>query len=146
MAKAKDSGDDSVYTHPDTGETVEIPEGAVVYRNENGEITDWSNPPEYSGDELHPDHVEDYDPHFERTGTTRRVLAFMTDEEHMGRPRNTAAVIAEDMADDPNSAVEQGEEAAIQKHLDQLAAAGLAEQRDDGTWAVTEAGEVELEN
>lgn len=143
MAKKED---DTTYTHPDTGEEIKIPAGSVVYRNEAGEITDWSNPPQYSGDELHPDHVEDYEPHFERNGTTRRVLVFMTDEEHMGRPRNTAEVIAEDMADDPNSAVESNETAAIQKHLDQLAAAGLAEEREDGTWAVTEAGEVELAN
>lgn len=138
--------DDSVYVHPDTGEEIEIPEGSVVYRNEDGEITDWSNPPEYSGDELHPNHVEDYEPHFERNGTTRRVLAFITDEKHVGRSRNTVEVIAEDMADDPNSAVESNETATIQKHLDQLAAAGLAEEREDGTWAVTEAGEVELMN
>lgn len=138
--------DDSTYTHPDTGETVEIPEGAVINRNESGEITDWSNPAEYTGDDLHPDHVEDYEPHFERNGTTRRVLVFITDEEHMGRARNTVEVIAEDMADDPNSAVESNETASVQKHLDLLEAAGLAEQREDGTWAVTDAGEVELTN
>jgi DNA-binding transcriptional ArsR family regulator len=137
--------DDSTYTHPDTGETVQIPEGAVVNRNEDGEITDWTGTPEYTGEDLHPDHVEGYEPHFERTGTTRRVLAFVTDQEHLGRPRNTVEVIAEDMGSDPFSAID-GSLDVVQKHLDQLAEAGLAEQRDDGTWAVTEAGLTELEN
>jgi hypothetical protein len=145
MAK-KDDPDDSVYVHPDTGEEFQIPEGSLVYRNEAGEITSWSNPPQYTGEELAPGQVPGYEPQFDPLGTTRRVLAFVTDEEHLGRPRNTVAVITEDMASDPFSAVEYDEDDAVQKHLDQLQEAGLVEQRDDGTWAKTEAGLVEGQN
>ena len=95
--------------------------------------------------EGHPDHVEDYEPHFDRTGTTRRVLGFITDEEHMGRARNTVAVLADDLADDPYTAVEHREQDAVQNHLDALEEAGLVEQ-NDGVYSVTDAGRTELAN
>ena len=145
MARAK-KDDDSVYVHPDTGEETEIPEGSVVYRNDDGEITGWSNPPVTPEGELADTQVEDYEPHFERTGPTRRVMGFITDEEHMGRPRNTLEAIADDLADDPNSPFGHGQDDQVQEHLSELEEAGLVEQREDGTWALTEAGLVEGQN
>jgi hypothetical protein len=95
--------------------------------------------------EGHPDHVEGYEPHFDPEGTTRRVLGFISDDLHLGRPRNTLAVLAEDLADDPNSVVEHNEDEAIQTHLDKLVDAGLVEE-SDGIYSVTQAGRVELAN
>ena len=95
--------------------------------------------------EGHPDHVAGYEPHFDRMGTTHRVLGFITDEEHLGRARNTAAVLAEDLADDPFTAVEHNEQNAVQKHLDALEDAGLVEQ-SEGVYQITDAGRIELAN
>lgn len=97
--------------------------------------------------EENPDAVEDYEPHFERTGTTRRVLGHITDEDHVGRgPRNTTARLAQELAEDPYTAISDGQDDQVQAHLDDLEGAGLVEVRDDGTYEVTEAGRVELAN
>jgi hypothetical protein len=137
--------DTEIYTHPETGEETEIPDGAIIERNEDGEIMYWSNPSAIPEGQLHPDHVEDYEPRFDPEGATRRVLGFVTQEEHQGRPRNTTAILVEDLADDPHSPFEYNEVEAVQKHLDVLEEAGLVEQ-DDGIYAVTDAGRVELAN
>lgn len=100
-------------------------------------------PDEFS--EGHPDAVEDYEPHFDRVGTHRRVLGFISDEEHLGRPRNTLDVLAEDLADDPNTAIGHEQQDVVAKHLEALEAAGLVSQKD-GVYKVTKAGRVELAN
>lgn len=107
---------------------------------------------------------EDYEPHFDRSGTTRRVLGHITDEDHVGRgPRNTTERLAVELAEDPNTRIfpastagdatdeHEGIEAydpatVVQEHLDELLAAGLIAARDDGAYEVTEAGRVELVN
>jgi len=144
-AKPQSEPEPEFYTHPETGETTEIPEGSVIARNADGEIMYWSNPSAILEGDVHPDHVEGYEPSFDPEGPTRRVLGFITSEEHMGRPRNTVAVLAEDLADDPNSPFERNEDETVLKHLDALEDAGLVEQ-DDGIYAVTDAGRVELAN
>src|SRR5215831_20963755 len=89
--------------------------------------------------------VEDYDPNFDRLSTERRVLGFISDEDHLGRPRNTVEVLAEDMRDDPNSD-HAGDVEEMQEYLDSLEGVGLVAKRDDETYEVTEAGRVELAN
>lgn len=108
--------------------------------------TDFPQEPEQP--ELHPDHVPGYEPHFDRMGLTRRVLGFVTDEDHLGLgPRNTHDLIARDMAGDVNSPqVTWDDSSRVQPALDKLVEAGLLEQREDGSYAVTEAGRVELRN
>jgi hypothetical protein len=89
----------------------------------------------------------DFEPVLDRLSTERRVLGHITDEDHMGRgPRNTTERLALELAEDPNSAVEFDEEGAVQDMLDTLVEAGLIEQRDDGTYALTELGFTELAN
>ncbi len=95
--------------------------------------------------EGHPDAVEDYEPHFDRMGTTRRVLAFITDEEHLGTVRNTPEALAQELNDDPYTNYD-GDPEELQEYLDKLVEAGLVNARDDGTYEVTQAGRVELAN
>lgn len=91
--------------------------------------------------------VEDYEPHFDRLGTERRVLGHITDEDHVGRgPRNTPERLALELAEDPYTAIEFDELGVVQGHLDALEEAGLVEKREDGTYGVTEAGLTELVN
>lgn len=91
--------------------------------------------------------VEDYEPHFDRLGTERRVLGQITDDDHVGRgPRNTVERLSVELAEDPYTAIEFNEEDAVQGHLDALEEAGLVEKREDGTYGVTEAGLTELVN
>jgi hypothetical protein len=133
------------YTHPDTGEQVPIPDGAEVVRDDNGDIIGWSNPPETPEGELHPNQVEGYEPQFERSGTERRVLAHITDEDHVGRgPRNTIERLQEELEEDPNTAISVGD--GVRPYLDELKAAGLVVESDDGVYSVTDAGQVELAN
>jgi hypothetical protein len=90
---------------------------------------------------------EVYEPVLDRLGTERRVLGHITDMDHAGRgPRNTAERLALELAEDPNTAIEYDEQDAVQGHLDALEEAGLVEKRDDDTYAITDAGFVELVN
>lgn len=92
---------------------------------------------------------EDYEPHFDRSGTARRVLGHITDEDHVGRgPRNTLDRLHQELAEDPHTRIE-GDAAGAQRVdelLGELIAAGLVQPRDDGTLEVTEDGRVELVN
>jgi hypothetical protein len=108
-------------------------------------------PPEDQGTEqidipdpaLAPDIEEEYEPKFDRLSTTRRVLGHVTDEDHVGMgPRNTPERLAYELAGDPYTNFDQGDD--VQEHLDDLEAAGLVQKREDGTYAVTEAGTYEL--
>jgi hypothetical protein len=131
----------TVYTHPETGETVEIPAGAVVDFNEAGEVTGWSNP----SATVNPLAVEDYEPQFDRLSVERRVLGHVTDLDHSGRgPRNTPQRLSQELAEDPNTAFDFGED--VQGYLDDLEAHGLLARREDGSYEVTQAGQVELAN
>jgi hypothetical protein len=85
----------------------------------------------------------DYEPHFDLLGTHRRVLGFITDEEHQGRPRNTAEVLAEDLNDDPNTRFDIATD-DVQEFLDDLEAEGFVSKKKDGAYSVTDAGRVEL--
>ena len=137
------SDEPTTYTHPETGETTEIPEGATITYTKGGEITGWSNPPETPEGELHPSQVEDYEPKVGRMTLTRRVLAFITEEDHLGRgPRNTADRLSQDMSEDPFTAYD-GDTDELADELDVLVAEGLIEE-NDGVYSVTEAGTVEL--
>ena len=136
---------DNVYTHPVSGEQVEIPADAHVTTNEDGKITGWSNPPETPEGELHPDQVEGYEPKFPRESMQRRALGHVTDEDHLGRgPRNTAARLQQELVEDVNSPFEDDDD--VQELLDDLEASGLVQQDDDGVYRVTDAGQVELAN
>jgi len=95
-------------------------------------------------------HARDaYDPAFDRASYTRRVLAFVTDEEDSTStpnpgavPRNTPFAIFWAMRlDHPDKT-----EADVKAELDQLVEAGLVQARDDGTFALTDEGYVELKN
>lgn len=87
---------------------------------------------------------DDYEPNFDPLGTERRVLGFITQEDHAGRgPRNTVDRLAYELAEDEYTAVEWNETDVVQAHLDALEEAGLVEQ-NDGVYAVTEAGLIEL--
>jgi hypothetical protein len=138
-----------IYTHPDTGEEIEIPDGAeitYVGKGKDAEIAGWSNPPDTPEGSLAPDQVEDYEPSFDRAGIERRVLGYVTDDDHVGRgPRNTPARLAQELDEDPFSPF-VAEEDDVATHLEALVEAGLVEERDDGTYAVTDAGRVELAN
>lgn len=88
----------------------------------------------------------DFEPVLDRLGTERRVLGQITDEDHVGRgPRNTAERLAEELAEDPYTAVEHNEQDVVQGHLDTLEEAGLVEQTD-GVYSLTDAGFTELAN
>jgi DNA-binding transcriptional ArsR family regulator len=91
--------------------------------------------------------VEDYEPVLDRLGTERRVLGHISDEDHVGRgPRNTVARLAQELAEDPNTAVEFDEDDVIQEHLNTLEEAGLIERRKDATYGITDAGYTEMAN
>lgn len=106
-----------------------------------------SEQPTPQGEELHPDQVPGYEPHFDPTGTTRRVLGHVTDEDHVGRgARNTVERLTVELAEDPYTAIEFNERDVVQNHLDELEKAGLVARRQDDTYEVTEAGMVELRN
>lgn len=93
--------------------------------------------------------VDGYEPRFDRLSTTRRVLAHVTDEDHVDRgPRNTVKRLAEELAEDPHTPKITGDSAVddVQTHVDRLVDAGLLERRDDETLALTREGRVELVN
>lgn len=92
---------------------------------------------------------DDYEPKFDRLSTARRVLGFVTDEEHLDHgQRNTVENVARELADDPNTPKirADGDLDAVQGHVDSLVSVGLLDVREDGTLAVTLAGHVELRN
>jgi hypothetical protein len=138
-----------IYTHPDTGEEVEIPDGAeitYVGKGKDAQIAGWSNPPDTAEGDLHPDQVEDYEPHFDRASIQRRVLGYITDDDHVGRgPRNTADRLNQELDEDPFSPYVADDD-DVQAYLDELVEAGLVEDRGDGTYGVTEPGRIELVN
>lgn len=95
---------------------------------------------------MESEQIPDYEPHFERTSTERRVLGHITDEDHVGRgPRNTAERLELELSEDPNTQY-GGNSEQLQGYLDSLEQAGLIEKHDDGTLSVTEAGVTELSN
>lgn len=135
-----------VYKHPETGEKIEIPEGSEIHYTDDGEILSWTNPPEIPEGELHPDQVEDYEPHFDPLGLERRTLVYITDDDNFGRgPRNTAERIGFELDEDPFSAFSLNTH-DVQKYLDALEDAGLVKSKKDGTYSVTKAGQTELSN
>jgi hypothetical protein len=101
---------------------------------------------------------EGYEPAFPRHSNTRRVLCFVTDEPDAfatfgpgAAPRNTLDALATAMLRDENSPgvsstdhIEARQQ--VRTELEALAAAGLVERRDDGTYALTDAGWVERSN
>jgi hypothetical protein len=100
---------------------------------------------------------DDYEPAFPRHSNTRRVLCFVTDEPDAfatfgpgAVPRNTLGALAVAMLRDENSPAVSGElieaRQQVRTELEALAAAGLVEQRGDGTYALTTAGWVERSN
>jgi len=99
--------------------------------------------------------------HFDRLGIERRVLAFITDgfTVPLG-PRNTLAALTYDLMRDPHTThppepngrlevdgrtVEEIAQTVLE-HLTALIDAGLVEQRDDESYAVTDAGRTELDS
>src|ERR1700744_6008356 len=91
--------------------------------------------------------IDDYEPRFDRVGTTRRALGFVSDEDHVGGPRNTVERIHSNMAEAPNSPrINDDSLDAVKGHVDRLLGANLLETREDGTLAVTEDGWRELMN
>lgn len=87
---------------------------------------------------------EEYVPHFDRLGTTRRVLGHVTDEPHFGFPRNTVERLQIELAEDPHTEFEAGDD--VQPHLAALVDAKLLKQREDGSFEVTDAGRTELDS
>lgn len=135
----------------------EAPEGAILF---------WHNP---ADPDMGKDQLADYEPHFDRLGGARRLLGHITDEvdDHRVGPRNTIPALALDLATEPSSTqfphpsttalrlngvnVELPEgtrttEQQVEELLERLIAAGLVERRDGGTYAVTDAGWIELRN
>ena len=96
---------------------------------------------------------------FDRLSVERRVLGHITDEvdaDALG-PRNTLAALTYALMRDPNTTRPVGrpkldidgatlEQVAtlVDEHLQRLVAAGLAAQREDGSFELTEAGHTEL--
>jgi hypothetical protein len=108
--------------------------------------------PGYTFEEITEEHnatnplrVDDYEPVFDRHGLTRKVFAFITDEvdAHAGGvPRNTTEAIGRVLRlDGVVSDFDQ-----VQGELDRLEAAGLIEQRDDGSYFLTREGWIERSN
>src|SRR5215469_15217506 len=92
---------------------------------------------------------DEYEPHFGRDSYTRRVLAFVTDEEDsLATPepgavaRNTPFAMMWSMRSDHPGKTEED----VQGELDKLVEAGLVNKRDDGTYQLTDDGYVELKN
>lgn len=90
--------------------------------------------------------VEDFEPVLDRLGTERRVLGFITDEEHAGRgPRNTVERLSFELQQDEFTQY-AGNFDQMQAYLDGLEEAGLVEKRADDTYALTDLGYTELAN
>lgn len=109
--------------------------------------------PEYTGTDLHPDQVEDYQPRFDRLGTARRVLGHVTDEVDVDAlgPRNTLAAISHGLLTDANTREISNMSpelaaAETQGHLDKLVEAGLLVRRGDESYELTDDGLIELRN
>lgn len=89
--------------------------------------------------------MDDYEPRFDRVGTTRRVLGHVTDEDHAGRgPRNTLDRLVVELAEDPHTDIGPDAPDDVRHHLDLLVDAGLLVQRPDNTYEVTDDGMYEL--
>lgn len=89
-------------------------------------------------------HTVNYQPVFDRLGTTRRVLGHITDDDHIGRgPRNTLERLVQELAEDPHT-IYHGDQWDMVDMLIALMDAGLVDQRPDETYVVTDAGRYEL--
>lgn len=88
--------------------------------------------------------TDEYTPKFDRLGVERRVLGHVTDEDHLGRgPRNTLARLDQELIEDPHTSY-AGNVEQLQRYVDDLVDAGLLAAREDGSYAVTDAGLFEL--
>lgn len=132
-----------LYEHPDTGEQVEIPDGADVQHvgdpvpaghvggvGAEGEILHWRMPPHTPAGELHPaqDPQQPYEPRFDRGSGFRRVLMSITDEVDVSAlgPRNSIPALAYFLARNPDSPHVNKPSSTLVKLL-QGAELGLAE-------------------
>lgn len=89
---------------------------------------------------------ENYEPVFDRLSTERRVLGFITDEDHAGRgPRNTVERLSFELSQDEFTRY-AGNFEQMQGYLDHLAERGLVTRDENGVYSITEAGFVELAN
>jgi hypothetical protein len=92
--------------------------------------------------------VEDYEPHFDRSGNVRRVLGSITDEvdAHAGGvPRNTRDAVGRYLVnDDVVPGITDQEQ--VDDAFDSLIDHGLVEQNDDGSYSLTTEGWIELSN
>jgi hypothetical protein len=92
--------------------------------------------------------VEDYEsfvPVLDRLSTERRVLGFITDEDHMGRgPRNTVGRLSFELELDEFTD-HAGDLDEMRGFLDTLEAVGLVEQAG-GVYSLTDLGLTELAN
>jgi hypothetical protein len=146
-----------------TAEDLAKLEGAEAVYNDSGELVYVRLP---SVTELHPTQVPGYEAQFDRAGTVRRVLVFVTDEvdldaneQNMSRylqgkeafgPRNTVEAIAFAAArDDHTPGVPPNYDAAkdiVASALEKLEEAGLVTRRTAGSYKLTAAGQTELRN
>jgi hypothetical protein len=91
--------------------------------------------------------VEGYEPVLDRLSVERRVLGHITDEHHAGRgPRNTFARLDQELGEDPHTDYEEGNVDRLDAMLAELIDEGLVEERDNGTYGLTDAGFTELAN
>lgn len=144
-----------------------IAAGGEVEKDGDGNVIYVRGLPAHTGTTLHPEQVEEYTPKFDRQSVHRRVLQALTDEvdADVYGPRNSVPALGAHFANDPHtpqvnapSATEMARryillpkgavtaESQVADHLHELIGAGLVEQRNDGTYALTDAGRVELVN
>src|SRR5215472_6506246 len=76
--------------------------------------------------EPHELYVEDYEPHFDRLSTERRVLGHITDDEHVRGPRNTIDQLDVELTEDPHTRYD-GDKGKLADMLEMLVDAGLVE-------------------
>lgn len=97
---------------------------------------------------------EDYEHEFDPLGVTHRVLSMITDDVDSSagnRPRNTIEALAWAMIPEPiipeisGPSLEEGMD-QVQEEVNKLVAAGFVAEHDDGTYALTDDGMVELCN
>jgi hypothetical protein len=89
---------------------------------------------------------ENYEPVLDRVSTERRVLGFITDEDHAGRgPRNTVERLSFELEMDEYTQF-AGNFDQMQGYLDTLENEKLVAHDEDGVYSLTEAGFVELAN
>jgi hypothetical protein len=88
---------------------------------------------------------ESFEPVLDRLSIQRRVLGFITDEDHLSRgPRNTVERLALELEEDEFTNY-AGNFEQMQGYLDELEEAGLVQQAD-GVYTLTDLGFTELAN